>query len=167
MLSMSEGDRVGEGGGSPGKQGSSIVKITECQQALSVPLKLQKLTFLEKRGSIVGRKKTHSDCCCLVAAVQMKLHMFPLNTAAPQDLVLLPFLWQLNQTRPIGCGLTQHLWKCQELLVFIFLKWLEITWGASEEDRGKYVLTSVNVKNDSSVLSASLLSNTWQACHSI
>lgn len=88
---MSEGDRAGGGGGSPGKQGSSIVKITECQQALSVPLKLQKLTFLEKRGSIVGRK-THSDCCRLVAAVQMKLHMFPVNTAAPQDLVLLPFL---------------------------------------------------------------------------
>lgn len=60
MLSMREKDggrqrereRESE---SPGKQGSSIVKITECQQALSVPLKLQKLTFLGERGSIVGR----------------------------------------------------------------------------------------------------------------
>lgn len=39
---------------SPGKHGSSIVKITEGQQALSVPLKLPKLTFLGERGSTVG-----------------------------------------------------------------------------------------------------------------
>lgn len=115
MLSMREKDRESERESeSPGKQGSSIVKITECQQALSVSLKLQKLTFLGERGSIVRGiwRKTHRRWLLLAGCwCSNETPHVPSDSAALQDFALPPFFGQVGQNRPSVCGLIWHHWK--------------------------------------------------------